>query len=195
MACLRNASAKTYWQLNLVSCVSVAMSLSIRKLEPGDCKVIADAFAQIGWESHKPLSQYERYLTEQCDGEREVLIAFENDDFAGYVTIVWQPTYAPFLSEGIPEAQDFNVLPEFRRRKIGTVLMDRAEEEVASRSSMVGIGVGMYADYGNAQRLYVKRGYVPDGRGITYAGEVVPPMEHVVNDDDLVLYFTKSLGT
>ncbi len=49
------------------------------------------------------------------------------------------------------------------------------------------------AGYGNAQRLYVKRGYVPDGRGLTYDGRVLKPMENTVNDDDLVLYFTKSL--
>ncbi|MDZ7686933.1 MAG: GNAT family N-acetyltransferase [Gammaproteobacteria bacterium] len=171
------------------------MSLSIRKLEPGDCRVIADAFARIGWESHKPITQYERYLEEQRNDDREVLVAFEDAEFAGYVTIVWQPTYVPFLSEGIPEVQDFNVLPQFRRRKIGTALMDRAEENISARSSIVGIGVGMYADYGNAQRLYVKRGYIPDGRGLTYAGAVVPPLESVVNDDDLVLYFTKRLGT
>jgi hypothetical protein len=73
--------------------------------------------------------------------------------------------------------------------------MDQAEEEIAKRFSIVGIGVGMYPDYGNAQRLYVKRGYVPDGRGLTYGGKVLAPMETVVNDDDLVLYFEKQLGT
>ena len=171
------------------------MSLSIRKLEAADCKMIADAFERIGWASHKPLSQYERYLTEQGDGDREVLLAFADGKFAGYLTIVWRPAYEPFLAEGIPEVQDFNVLPEFRRRKIGTALMDLAENEIALRSSVVGIGVGMYPDYGNAQRLYVKRGYIPDGRGLTYAGKVISPMETVVNDDDLVLYFTKRIGT
>lgn len=44
------------------------MSLLIRKLETEDCRIIADAFAQIGWASHKPLSQYERYLEEQLNG-------------------------------------------------------------------------------------------------------------------------------
>lgn len=171
------------------------MSLSIRKLEPDDCQVIAESFERIGWSSHKPLSQYERYLNEQDAGERDVLVGFEDSDFAGYLTIVWLPEYEPFRVKGIPEVQDFNVLPEFRRRKIGTALMDQAEEEIAKRFNSVGIGVGMYPDYGNAQRLYVKRGYVPDGRGLTYGGKVLAPMETVVNDDDLVLYFEKQLGT
>lgn len=169
------------------------MSLSIRKLEPDDCAVIADAFQSIGWNSHKPLSQYERYLDEQDNGDREALLAFENETFAGYLTIVWQSIYEPFRAEAIPEIQDLNVLPQFRQKKIGTALMDHAETEISSRSSVSGIGVGMYSDYGNAQRLYVKRGYIPDGRGLTYGGKIVRPMDTVTNDDDLVLYFTKRL--
>ncbi len=171
------------------------MNLVIRQLEANDCTVIADAFAQIGWSSHKPLSQYQHYLAEQNAGKRVVLVAFVNGDFAGYVTIAWSSHYAPFQANDIPEIQDFNVLPAFRRRKIGTALMDRAEEEISHRADVVGIGVGMYADYGNAQRLYVKRGYVPDGRGITYNGRVLAPMAVARNDDGLVLYFTKQLGT
>ena len=33
----------------------------------------------------------------------------------------------------------------------------------------------MYADYGTAQRMYVKRGYIPDGRGIMYNNLPVVP--------------------
>jgi hypothetical protein len=33
-------------------------------------------------------------------------------------------------------------------------------------SESVGIGVGLYLDYGVAQTMYVKRGYIPDGKGI-----------------------------
>ena len=83
------------------------------------------------------------------------------------------------------------MLPEYRQRGIGTRLMDAAEELAFSRSPAVGIGVGMYADYGAAQRMYVRRGYVPDGRGLTYNNRVVEPGETVCVDDDLVLHFTK----
>jgi hypothetical protein len=51
----------------------------------------------------------------------------------------------------------------------------------------------MYAAYGNAQRLTVLRGYIPDNAGLTYRHKVLKPMEHTFNDDDLVLYFTKLL--
>jgi hypothetical protein len=43
--------------------------------------------------------------------------------------------------------------------------------EVARRSGVVGIGVGLHPSYNAAQRLYVKRGYIPDARGITYITE------------------------
>jgi hypothetical protein len=85
------------------------------------------------------------------------------------------------------------VLPRFRRRRIATLLVDEAEALIGTRSDSVGIGVGMYPDYGPAQRMYVLRGYVPDGRGLTYRDRPVAPMERVIVDDDLVLFFHKRL--
>ena len=167
------------------------MSFVIRELQPHDVQIMADAFQTIGWENSKPLSLFERYLSEQLDGRRHLFLAFDGDQFCGYVTVKWVPSYEPFKTNHIPEVQDFNVLPDFRRRGIGSALMDAAEQLVAQKFPVIGIGVGMYPGYGSAQRLYVKRGYVPDGRGITYNGQVVAPMASVVNDDGLVLYFTK----
>jgi GNAT superfamily N-acetyltransferase len=165
--------------------------LVIRPIQKQDPPIISAAFDKIGW--NKPIAQYQRYLQEQESSVREVLIALVDGMFAGYLTIVWEPEYEPFHVDKIPEVQDFNVLPVFRRKQIGTALMDQAEELVATRSDTVGIGVGMYSDYGNAQRLYVLRGYIPDGRGLTYKHQVLMPLERTINDDDLVLYFTKSL--
>jgi hypothetical protein len=53
--------------------------------------------------------------------------------------------------------------------------------------------VGLSSDYGAAQRLYVRRGYIPDGRGIIYRGRTVNFGEAVTADDDLVLCFTREL--
>jgi GNAT superfamily N-acetyltransferase len=98
------------------------------------------------------------------------------------VTVVWKSTYPPFAGADIPEINDFNVLPSFRRRGIGTALLDAAEGAVAERSDVVGIGIGMTADYGQAQRMYPKRGYVPDGRGLTQNGQVVKFRQPIVVD-------------
>ncbi|WP_349264173.1 GNAT family N-acetyltransferase [Longimicrobium sp.] len=118
-------------------------------------------------------------------------MAHVGDQFAGYVTLVWQPDYAPFRAERIPEIQDFNVLPAFRRRGIGSALLDVAESAAAERGRVVGIGVGLDPDYGPAQRLYVRRGYVPDGRGITWQNGTVAYRDQVLVDDELVLWFTR----
>lgn len=150
---------------------------------------MAAAFAEIGWD--KPVSQYERYLAEQREGARDVLVATVGGRFAGYLTVVWESEYQPFA--GIPEISDFNVLPGFQRRGIGGALMDAAEELVARRSPVVGIGVGLYASYGTAQRMYVRRGYVPDGRGLVYDNRPVPPGDLVRVDDSAALMFTKVL--
>jgi ribosomal protein S18 acetylase RimI-like enzyme len=166
--------------------------LLIRQLDPGDIQPIATAFAGIGW--NKPARQYERYLAEQARGERLVLVAFLHGAFAGYLTVVWKSGYLPFRTAGIPEIVDFNVLPKVRRRGVGSRLMDEAERHIAERSAVVGIGVGMYPDYGAAQRLYVKRGYVPDGRGLSYKDHHVAPGETVIVDDGLVLHFTRDLS-
>jgi hypothetical protein len=72
--------------------------------------------------------------------------------------------------------------------------MDEAERIVAERFPVVGIGVGLSADYGAAQRMYVKRGYIPDGRGVSYNDHFPAPGETLPLDDSLVLHFTKDLS-
>ncbi len=71
--------------------------------------------------------------------------------------------------------------------------MDKAESEIARVGPVAGIGVGMTPDYGAAQRMYVLRGYVPDGRGLHYRGHYPEYGEQITVDDDLALYLTKEL--
>ncbi len=168
------------------------MNLHVRLLELQDIEPVAAAFAALGWD--KPASQYVRYLADQTAGERVVLVAFVDQQFAGYVTVRWHADYPAFRAADIPEIQDFNVLPIYRRQGIGTRLLDEAEQVIAQRSAVAGIGVGLFSDYGAAQRLYVRRGYIPDGRGIFVNEHCVQKGERVVADDDLVLYFTKTLA-
>lgn len=168
-----------------------APRLAIHLLAASNIPAISAAFAALGWD--KPASQYEGYLEQQQRGERVALVAWHEDRFVGYVTIVWGADYAPFRDAGIPEIADFNVLPDVRRQGIGSRLMDEAERRIKERSQVAGIGVGLFADYGAAQRLYVKRGYIPDGRGIVAHERRVSWGDSVIVDDDLVLYLTKTL--
>jgi len=166
--------------------------VEIRPLRYDDITPIAKAFADLGWD--KPGSQYEGYLSEQNAGQRLVLVATIKGIFAGYLTIVWESSYPPFGESDIPEIVDFNVLPKFQRRGIGTQLMDAAEQKIAARSSTAGIGVGLTRDYGAAHILYIKRGYIPDGQGISWNGKFCQYGDQVIVDDGLVICFTKQLS-
>ena len=154
---------------------------------------ILDAVGKHGWLAHHPRELYHRYLDEQSKGELLVLVAFAKEDFVGYLTIRWMSKYRPFRDEDIPEIMDFNVFPEFRRRRIGTRLMDEAEGQISERSPIAGIGVGLTSDYGAAQRLYVERGYKPDGRGVVGDGRSPLDPSDSAPLHRLVLFFTKQL--
>lgn len=164
----------------------------LRRLRAEDAETIAAAFAAQGWQ--KPAEQYKGYFAEQRAGLRVTLVAEVDAVFAGYINVLWESPYAGFRAAGIPEIADFNVLQCFQRRGIGTALMDAAEALIAERSPVAGIGVGLTADYGAAQILYVKRGYVPDGRGLVYRDRPAPYGTVVTVDDDLVLYLTRNIA-
>ncbi len=135
----------------------------------------------------------ERMWAENLRGGRATLLGFLDGAFAGSVHLLKLSFYAPFAESGIPEISDFNVIPPLRRRGVGNALLEATEALAARDSPVVGIGVGLYAGYGAAQRLYARRGYVPDGRGVMYRGKPVTPGAPVPVDDDLVLYMTKAV--
>lgn len=168
---------------------------AIKSFSASDIPIIVDAFGRANWP--KPAAIFETYLQEQLTGARLVWVAYVNDQFAGYVTLNWQSQYESFAAARIPEIMDLNVLPPFRKVGVGSMLLDIAEKEAATKSEVVGIGVGLYAGedggYGSAQRLYVKRGYIPDGKGVTYNYKPTIPGNSYPLDDDLVLWFTKKL--
>ena len=71
--------------------------------------------------------------------------------------------------------------------------MDAAEQLISERFDIAGIRVGLTADFGSAQRLYIKRGYVPDGCGISRHGRFLRYGDMITVDDDLTIGFTRSL--
>ncbi|MFK7844694.1 MAG: GNAT family N-acetyltransferase [Rhodothermales bacterium] len=160
------------------------MELTIRRLILADAEPISKAFAEIGW--HKSKERYEECFERQLAEDIIVLVAESNGTFSGYLLIVWDPEYS-----SCPEIQDLNVLPHYRRQGIATALMDKAEAIVAKRSDKIGLGVGLHPGYNAAQRLYVLRGYVPDGKGVTWKGEYIKERQEIVADDGLVMHFVK----
>ena len=163
---------------------------SIRKMQESDIKDLSRGFISQGWPSREEILT--RYFKEQESGEREILVAEIDGAVAGYVTILPSAKHGPF-AEVYPELSDFNVFEPFRNQGIGNQLLEEAEKRVKFVSSKVTLGVGLHLGYGPAQRLYIRRGYIPDGTGVWYRNKPLEMGASCQNDDDLVLYLSKDL--
>ena len=163
---------------------------SIRKMQESDIKELSRGFISQGWPSREEILT--RYFKEQESGEREVLVAEVEGALAGYITILSCAKQGPF-AEIYPELSDFNVFEPFQNQGIGNLLLEEAEKQVRLISDKVTLGVGLHSGYGPAQRLYIKRGYIPDGTGVWYQNHQ-PAMNAVCEDiGELVLYLSKNL--
>ena len=162
----------------------------IRKMQTSDVKELSQGFINQGWPGREEILT--RYFKEQERGEREVLVAEVKDALAGYITILPSAKHGPF-AEIYPELSDFNVFEPFQNQGIGNLLLEEAEKRVKLISDKVTLGVGLHSGYGPAQRLYIKRGYIPDGTGVWYQNHQ-PAMNAVCEDiGELVLYLSKNL--
>ena len=164
---------------------------SIRKMQESDIKYLSRGFIRQGWPGREEILA--RYFLEQESGEREVLVAEIDGVVAGYVTILPSAKHGPF-AEVYPELSDFNVFEPFRNQGIGNQLLEEAEKRVKLVSDKVMLGVGLHSGYGPAQRLYIKRGYIPDGTGVWYRNQPLEMNATSQNNDDLVLYLVKEFG-
>jgi len=109
----------------------------------------------------------------------------------GFAILNHAPKYAPYKRLNIPEIQDVFVLPDCRGQGIATALIIHCENQVLG--DMVGISVPVSGEFGVAQRLYYKLGYIPDGNGVTYDREVVCHDSSIKVDSDLCLMMVKGL--
>ena len=164
----------------------------IRSMQPSDAQIITDEEIAQGW--NQTIDKYEMRLRDQAEGRSIALVAEYRGQVAGYVNVYPDSRWGAFAGQGLPEIVDFGVLAKFRRRGIGSALMDAAEAVAAQYADTVYLGVGLHHDYGSAQRMYVKRGYIPDGSGVWYGDAICPPYSACVNDDGLILYLSKKIG-
>lgn len=164
----------------------------IRDLKESDGPLFVAGEREQGWNA--TIDKYERRLRDQKDGICIALTAEYLGQVAGYVNVYPNSPWGAFANQGYPEIMDFGVLEKYRRNGIGKKLMDVAEEIAARYSDIVYLGVGLHSGYGSAQRMYIKRGYIPDGSGVWYRDQVCLPYTDCRNDDDLVLYLSKNLS-
>lgn len=142
----------------------------------------------------KIVGYFER-LIERQDKKELLLLKGELDGEAvGYGIYNRVPKYAFYKAMSIPEVQDLNVLPSYRRRGLAGQIIAFCESLARKEGNeQIGISVGLHRNYGPAQRLYWKMGYQPDGNGVTYDRRPVGYGEMKAIDDDLCLMLVKDL--
>jgi GNAT superfamily N-acetyltransferase len=167
--------------------------LKIRDLQSRDIRQIVIDFQSAG--ITRDIEYFDRCVNEVKSGQRVTLVATVDSHFVGTAHLLYNSHYPHFRSMNIPEINDLVVFPKWRKNGIGEKFLG-ALESIAKEVGYkyIGLGVGLYCDYGHAQRLYVKRGYVPDGYGVFYDHKEVAPGNLVRLDDDLNLCLIKELG-
>lgn len=112
----------------------------------------------------------------------------------GYGSLLRKPECPFFAKKNIPEINAIWVGEAHRKQGIGTALIQWIENLAKEEGyTQIGIGVGLYKDYGPAHKLYIKLGYKPEGSGVTHKGQSTIPGQTYPLDDDFILWLTKSL--
>ena len=165
-------------------------NVQIRKMTyddiPGICKADHD-------ESDAFVTYLKNQLENQENGKCSALLALYETQIAGYVFLYYACKWGGLKNQGIPGVVDLIVFEPYRRKGVATALMDSAEEEARKLHSKVYLDVCLNSEYGPAQKFYVMRGYVPDGAGVYFEGEVLGTNAPCRNDDELSLCLVKEL--
>lgn len=135
------------------------------------------------------------YFENVFDKNCIVFVAKKDSRFIGFAILNFEPKYNLYRRLNIPEIQDLNVVSDYRRQGIGRQIIEACEQAAKNNDhDAIGISVGLTKDYGAAQRLYTKMGYLPDGNGITYDREGIEQGQLRAIDDNLCLMMMKNLN-
>jgi len=135
---------------------------------------------------------WQKYYEEQKAGIRTVAVLETGNKIVGYGSLPRHSEYPYFYH--FPEINNVWIDDEYRRSGLGKKLIAYLEDLARNEGyTRIGIGVGLYKDYGPAQKLYYQLGYAPDGHGITYKCQPVTAGQSYPVDDDLILWLVKTL--
>lgn len=165
--------------------------LTVERVRAEDLSATIELFIQQVYPGDPEEAQ--QHFVGHAEGQADTFLARVDGRLAGYLTIRWQANNPLFRQHNIPLIHHLGVFPQFQRRGIATRLLDTAEQLIATRASRAGITVGLFEPYGPAQRLYARRGYLPDGRGACQGQRPLKLGERVTVDHDLILWLTKDL--
>jgi GNAT superfamily N-acetyltransferase len=146
------------------------------------------------WVSDSP-AEARRFLASHQEPDGASLIAVLRGRAVGVVSILRESNYAGNAARGIPLVHQLIVGGPHRRHGVATMLMDAVEH--LSRGCGVtelGVTVGRHDEYGPAQRLCARRGYVPDGRGACQGQLPLRKGTRLTTDDELTMWLTKDLA-
>jgi GNAT superfamily N-acetyltransferase len=163
---------------------------SIRILQEGDIRDLDQQFAGFSLRENS-----EELYRQQVLGLRENWVAIHQDKIVGIVSLSWVSDYEPFSQEHIPEICTICVLPDHRRKGIATALLNRVEPIALKKARQIGISLNLAPCCNFSQRMYVKRGYIPDGNGLFYQKQPLTPQQQICIDDDLCMYLIKKRST
>lgn len=165
--------------------------IKVLRLDAGAISLVETLLAELDFS--KDINYFKRCLDNK-DEDRMVFVAEDDGTPCGICVLNFASIYPAFRRLNVPEIQDLNVAQGARRQGIGAGLIAACEAAAqAAGHDMVGIGVGLTSAYGNAQRLYARLGYLPDGAGVYYDGQPVVHGEMRPIDDDLCLMMVKEL--
>lgn len=171
------------------------MKIEIRFAQKHDLPALQRLSEQLKQNHEEGEEYFVQCLERVQSGERDFYVAVKNDILVGYVMLVWRPRYQPFRRLNMPEIQDLNVIQHMRRQGVGSSMLKHCEKVAKEKGhSFVGIGVGLHRSYGPAQRMYIARGYVPDGGGAVYENKHVQFGEMKPLDDNYVLKMIKEFS-
>lgn len=165
--------------------------INVRLMNYGDIPLICKADSD---ESEGSIVYLKNQLDNQEKQECSALLALYNGEIAGYVFLYYKCKWGGLSNCNIPGIVDLIVFEKYRKKGIASVLMNVAEEIAKKYSDKVYVDVCLSSEYGPAQRLYVKRGYVPDGKGVYYEEKICETNAVCKNDDELTLCLVKQFG-
>ena len=149
-------------------------------------------FENQGW--YRSTELFESYFLDQKQKDRFVIVAEYEGFVAGYVTLLKHAKNGPFSEKKYPEISGFIVFIQYQNKGIGNKLLNRSENLARSFSKIITLGVGLHEGYGLAQRLYIKRGYIPDGSGVWYEDKPLDMNASCKSNDHLVHYLSKRIN-
>lgn len=126
-------------------------------------------------------------------GACAMLVCEAEGEIAGHASLYWSAQWGAYEYMDVPQIDDLNVSEKFRRRGLGSRLLDVCEQLAADRADRICLPLGLAQASGHALRMLVRRGYVPDGHGFWRSDMSIPAGASIRIDDDVHLYLIKEL--